>query len=40
MSEIAQLREQIERGRETQELLMDEEEAKSSVFETYLKAVS
>jgi hypothetical protein len=39
MSEIAQLRGQIERGRETKELLVDEE-AISNVFETYLKVVS
>jgi hypothetical protein len=37
---IVQLRGQIDRGREKLELLVDEEEANSNVFETNLKAVS
>ncbi|HEY6411354.1 MAG TPA: hypothetical protein VIY29_28165 [Ktedonobacteraceae bacterium] len=40
MSEIAQLRGQIERGRETLEHLVDKEEANSNFFETNMRAVS
>ena len=40
MSEIAQLRGQIERGCETLEHLVDEEEANSIIVETCAKVVS
>ena len=40
MSDIVQLRRQIERGCETLEHLVHKGEANSNVFETYMKVVS